>query len=554
LKMKTAALYARYSTDLQNDHSIEDQFALCRALAKREKLAVTETFADRAKTSATMFDRDGLLALLKQARERKFDVVIVEAINRISRDQEDLAHVFKRLTYNKVAILTQSGFTTETEIGVHGIVGPIFRRNLADSVRRHHSARAREGKVPGAIRYGYRAIPGKPSEREADPETAAVVIRIFNETAEGRSPRNIAIDLSCDGIPSPSGDSNWNHQTLTQARSGILRNELYIGRLVWNKRTNDRNPDTGKITKPAASPDDVIVTDVPHMRIIDQGLWDRAQEAIKARAPTHPGARVVPRTDHILAGLLRCCACGSHMRVARKTRAGHQMAMCAAADARNACDHRRSYDMERLLADIINGMETRLMDQAALVQLTKGFHEWAKQQKQDRGADSIKKQLTRVQVQIDRLVALVTDSEMPLHELGAKLKALEAERVGLVERLRLAEAESNVIAHPAAIETYRANVQRLVEALTVDGGANDPATRAAFRNIIDCIVLHPTKGFTPYEFTPYGRLAAMGGVELFPATRSTSEIIRDYGCDNVYSENMEISPRCNASRAGGLLR
>ena len=55
-----AALYARFSSDLQKDRSIDDQLALCRVHAQRESLKVVATFADRAKSGATLFDRQQL--------------------------------------------------------------------------------------------------------------------------------------------------------------------------------------------------------------------------------------------------------------------------------------------------------------------------------------------------------------------------------------------------------------------------------------------------------------------------------------------------------------
>ena len=65
---KTAALYARFSSDLQNDRSIEDQFAICRTYAAREGVNIIREFEDRAKTSATLFDRDGFLELMQEAK------------------------------------------------------------------------------------------------------------------------------------------------------------------------------------------------------------------------------------------------------------------------------------------------------------------------------------------------------------------------------------------------------------------------------------------------------------------------------------------------------
>jgi hypothetical protein len=100
--VKRAALYARYSTDLQNEKSVEDQFALCQAYAAREGLVVVETFADRAQSGASMIERDGLLALMAQVPLGRFDVVVVEAADRLSRDMADLAGVHKRLTFHAI--------------------------------------------------------------------------------------------------------------------------------------------------------------------------------------------------------------------------------------------------------------------------------------------------------------------------------------------------------------------------------------------------------------------------------------------------------------------
>src|SRR5271156_6149975 len=87
--MKKAVIYARFSTDLQNERSIEDQITLCRDYASREGMNVAEVYEDRARSGGSVMGRGGLLRLLDQAREQSFDVVVVEALDRLSRDMED---------------------------------------------------------------------------------------------------------------------------------------------------------------------------------------------------------------------------------------------------------------------------------------------------------------------------------------------------------------------------------------------------------------------------------------------------------------------------------
>ncbi|WP_352688569.1 recombinase family protein [Mesorhizobium australicum] len=97
--MTRAAIYARFSTELQNEKSTDDQIVLCRTYTARHRLDVVAAYEDKARSGASMFGRDGLMRMMDAARERKFDVVIVEALDRLSRDMEDLAGLHKRLSF-----------------------------------------------------------------------------------------------------------------------------------------------------------------------------------------------------------------------------------------------------------------------------------------------------------------------------------------------------------------------------------------------------------------------------------------------------------------------
>ena len=103
-----AVIYARYSTDLQLERSIEDQLSLCREFARKNGFEVVAEYFDRERSSATLFDRDGLIRLMQDASKGKFNAVIVEGLDRLSRDQEDLPALHKRLTFSGVKILSVS--------------------------------------------------------------------------------------------------------------------------------------------------------------------------------------------------------------------------------------------------------------------------------------------------------------------------------------------------------------------------------------------------------------------------------------------------------------
>ena len=156
---KRATVYARFSTDLQNERSIEDQLSLCQSYAEREGLYVVSTYEDRARSGGSVMGREGLLQMLDKARERCFDVVIVEALDRLSRDMEDLAGIHKRLSFLGIEIrAVHEGVVNTVLVGLRGLVGQLYREDNAHKVRRGQAGRVKQGLAGGGLTYGYAAV------------------------------------------------------------------------------------------------------------------------------------------------------------------------------------------------------------------------------------------------------------------------------------------------------------------------------------------------------------------------------------------------------------
>ncbi|MES0209900.1 recombinase family protein [Mesorhizobium sp. M0028] len=159
--MIRAAIYARFSTELQNEKSTDDQIVLCRAYAARHQLDVVAAYEDKARSGASMFGRAGLMRLMDAARERKFDVVIVDALDRLSRDMEDLAGLHKRLSFLGIEIqAVHDGTADAILIGIRGLVG----EDGAKKVRRGMAGVVRDGRHAGGRAFGYRAVLGRPGD------------------------------------------------------------------------------------------------------------------------------------------------------------------------------------------------------------------------------------------------------------------------------------------------------------------------------------------------------------------------------------------------------
>jgi DNA invertase Pin-like site-specific DNA recombinase len=559
VKPKTAAIYARYSSDLQKDRSIPDQVALCESYAKREGLKVVAHFADRAKSGTSMHDRDGLEGLRNAAKAGAFDTVVVESSDRLSRDQEHLAYLYKRMTHYGVIILTvNEGRMTDIHVGVRGIVNSFAIKDLASKIKRGQNGLVAEGKVPGTVTYGYRRIietlPNglkqfKPGAREIDPEQAANVRRIFEEYADGKSPRDIAAGLTADRVPAPSGRAVWNHQSLMSGggkkRGGILGNALYTGVLTWNQHSTVRDPDTGGETRRARPVNDHLIVQVPELRIVSQGLWERAQAVRTGRAAIKFGpAGVVMRRSgvthgkHILSGLLKCAVCNGPM-IVNKLSLGKRYAMCSDAFQKGLCSHRRSYVMDKIRDRVFAGLKDELTDPALFADVARAHAaEYAAEQKKNAVAlRDAERQRSKVVAGIDRLVSAIEGSDEPVSQLMEKLKTREAERVALTERIRLLSADNVVTLHPNVVDDYLATITQLHKALS--DNPNAAKNHMALRNVIDCIVVHPTPYRADYGISVFGRLSAIMGVDLFPTMRSNKEILAEEGVscgENVYPD------------------
>jgi len=149
--MTMVALYARYSSDSQREASIEDQHRLCRNHAERQGWTVERCYHDVAVSGASLI-RPGIQALMADARAGSFDIVLAEALDRLSRDQEDVAGIYKRLSFRGIRIVTLSeGEITPLHVGLKGTMNALFLKDLADKTRRGLRGRVEAGKSGGGL-------------------------------------------------------------------------------------------------------------------------------------------------------------------------------------------------------------------------------------------------------------------------------------------------------------------------------------------------------------------------------------------------------------------
>jgi site-specific DNA recombinase len=151
-----AVIYARYSSDKQSDRSIEDQVRLCRERIAVDGHTVAEVYSDHAISGATLL-RPGIQAVIEDASRGKFDLVYAEALDRLSRDQEDMAGFFKRMRHADVRIITLGeGEISELHVGLKGTMNALFLADLAHKTRRGLRGRVEAGRSGGGEEPSHR--------------------------------------------------------------------------------------------------------------------------------------------------------------------------------------------------------------------------------------------------------------------------------------------------------------------------------------------------------------------------------------------------------------
>jgi site-specific DNA recombinase len=414
-----AVVYARYSSELQRDASIEDQVRVCRRRVEAEGWRLGRVYSDHGASGASHL-RAGYQALLADARKQQFDVVVAESLDRLSRDQEHVAALFKQLSFHDVTLLTiGEGEISELHVGLKGAMIALYLKDLAQKTRRGLEGRVREGRSAGGLSYGYRIARGsgaEPStgERAIDPFEANIVRGIFTDFAAGKSPRAIAIELNRRAVSGPSGKP-WGASTIYgnwRRGTGILNNELYVGKLVWNRQRFVKDPERGRRQARPNPESEWVVEEVPALRTVDDALWtqvkSRQTSVRQALIGDKPVARSedVRRPRYLFSGLLTCGVCGGGY-----TMVGARHYGCANVRNRGTCDNRLTIRRDALEDAVLNGLKNSLLHPDLIREFVEEYsREFNRLRREQSMAQAVSRnELAKVERQIRSMIEAVKD-------------------------------------------------------------------------------------------------------------------------------------------------
>jgi DNA invertase Pin-like site-specific DNA recombinase len=497
ISMIRAVIYARFSSELQRDESIEDQVEVCRREAERQGWAVTKVYADRAVSGASRF-RPQYQQMIADAEQMQFDFLVCEALDRLGRKLADIADLHDRLSFCGIKIHTvTTGAVTQLHIGMLGTMAQLYLSDLREKVWRGQLGRARQGRIPGGLAYGYKVITERDASgggrREIDGAEATVVQRIFQNYAAGISPRAIAKQLNDEGVLGPSG-REWRDTTIrgqVDRGTGLLNNSVYIGRLEWNRTAYVKNPRTGKKVARVNKREAREIAEVPELRIIDDELWqsvkNRQQRARIEMGKDEAGNALnrLHRRKFLLSELLVCGSCGGRYTVVGKDRHG-----CATRRAKGTCSNDKTIIRQRIETRVLGGLRDKLMAPELVAEFVRAYQEEinaAAKMVASRG-EELKREAETVDRKIAGIMAAIEDG-MYTPALKERMKALEARKAELEAEMASAEPPSVVRLHPNAAEIYRRKVAELELALNEESIKAEAAD--ILRSLIDRVVLTP---------------------------------------------------------------
>ena len=496
----------------------DDQVHNCRARIEDEHWALAGTYSDRAISGGT-YCALAIRRCLNTRGGEGFDIIVAEALDRLSRDQEDIAALFKLLCFLGIKLVTLAeGEITELHVGLKGTMNALFLKDLAQKLAAVSPDAYAMASPVAAEAYGYEVALGYDAAGEVstgelaiDPGQATVIRRRYTMTMSAADRRAPLPSLSTKkDVVGPSG-KGWTASTIIGNRkrgTGILNNQLYVGRRIWNRLTYRRDPATRKRISQPNPPDDWIINEVPELRIIEDDLWALAQalqeqrsREIRADIKRDPDWRL-RRPKHLFSGLIKCAACGGGMTLLSRVYYG-----CATNRNKGTCDNRLTLRLDRLEEAVLGGLQERLLTP----ELTKSFvQEYTREFNRLQAEASAKRvakgqRLAVVDRQIVNIVETIAAGEAS-PALLQRLGELEREKADL-EANRTETEPDPIRLHPNVDRYYVHKVAELRAALNQDASRYEAAE--ILRTLVDEIRLHPIDGELQIELI--GDLATLLG-------------------------------------------
>ena len=433
------ATYARFSSNNQREESIMSQQRHMHKYIAQKGYLLVEEYVDEALTG-TNTNRPAFKKMIDDAKQHKFDVVIVHKMDRFARSVYDTLDVKKQLLMYGVTIESViDKFESTPEGDLQQIIqlgiNEYYSKNLAREVMKGLSENAYQAKHNGGIPlYGYDVDPETKKYIINEHEAGAVRI-IFNKIIQGFSYRELAEYLNLLGYRTKIG----NKFSATSSFYDILTNPKYKGEYVFNrsvskpkqlgmKRSHRKNKNEEEIIR--------VPNGVP--AIVDEETFELVQKLLKQRRRSKGQHKA--KEVYLLTGLVECAECGSayhgSSRIGGRNKSKYVSYRCSKRKKlENPC---KCKEINKTLLDefVVNQLYTTLLNQTNLEQLLEEVNVKLKQKYADMDQDlpQLQKQLDEVNQKISNLVQAIAMGGLgSLDTITQEIQRLEHDKVKLTE-------------------------------------------------------------------------------------------------------------------------
>ena len=349
-KAMNIAAYCRVSTDKSDQlNSLETQKEFFLEYTKRTGDNLIKLYADEGISGTKIKNRKEFQRMLADAEKGLFDMVVVKDISRFARNTVDLLQSVRKL--KSLGIETQFLTANMTSMGNSEFVLTIFgalaqeeSANTSKRIKFGKKMNAEKGRVPNIV-FGYDKTIGDYFNLSINENEAKAIRQIFQwYTEEGYGGSKIANMLNERGIKTKRGN-NWSQNAVCR----ILTNEIYTGKII-NSKEEIVDFLTGQRKEKDES--EWLVTIRPELRIIEDEVFDKAQDILKGRHDSFKITHERQSNKYLFSTLIKCKECGwSFRRTVRQYKNTYVRWVCSGHNGKGAdsCPNAVTVDEEELI-------------------------------------------------------------------------------------------------------------------------------------------------------------------------------------------------------------
>ena len=351
MKERLVAIYARVSTEHEAQISaLENQVQYYDNLFQyHPEWKLYKRYIDEGITGTSVNKRQSFLEMMEDAKNGAFDLIVTREVSRFARNTVDLLQSVRRL--KSLGIETQFLTANMTSMGNSEFVLTIFgalaqeeSANTSKRIKFGKKMNAEKGRVPNIV-FGYDKTIGDYFNLSINENEAMAIRQIFQwYTEEGYGGSKIANMLNERGIKTKRGN-NWSQNSVCR----ILTNELYTGKII-NGKEEIADFLTGQRKEKDES--EWLVTIRPELRIIEDEVFDKAQDILKDRHDSFKITHERQSNKYLFSTLIKCKECGwSFRRTVRQYKNTYVRWVCSGHNGKGAdsCPNAITVDEEELI-------------------------------------------------------------------------------------------------------------------------------------------------------------------------------------------------------------